>query len=104
MAISQACELKIEEVDPEMFARGLSEQFLEHQCDAWFIDFYRFLLGQRSLWSPSLSILRSKPILRLQDDSQVNPPSDENATNAYIAYDVDIHDSRPIIKAELTQD
>ena len=98
------CELKIEEVDPEMFARKLSEQFLEHQCDAWFIDFYRFLLGQRSLWSHSLSILRSRPILRLQDDSQVNPPSDENATNAYIAYDVDIHASRPIIKAELTQD
>ena len=97
-------ELNIEEVDPEMFARKLTEQFLEHQCDAWFIHFYRFLLGQRSLWSDSLSILRFKPILRLQDDSQVNPPSDEDETNAYIAYDLDIHDSRPIIKAELTHD
>ena len=72
-------ELDIEEVDPEVFARNLSEQFLASQDDEWFIRFYEFLSEQNALWRPPRweydegGILRNKPILRLQDGSHVNP-------------------------------
>ena len=64
-------ELDVEEVDPEVFARNLSEQFLASQDDEWFIRFYEFLSEQNALWRPPTSrydeggILRTKPILRL---------------------------------------
>ena len=97
-------KLEIEEVDPEMFARRLSEQFLEHQCDGWFIDFYKFLTGQRALWSSPWSTLRSKPILRLQDRTHVNPPREDGASrSAYLASEAYTDTPSPIIKVELTQ-
>ena len=98
-------ELEIEEVDPEMFVRRLSEQFLVQQCDEWFIDFYKFLTGQRSLWSSPWSTLRSKPILRLQDGTHVNPPrGDGSSPSAYLVSEVDTDTPSPIINVELAQD
>ena len=98
-------ELGIEEVDPEMFARRLSKQFLEQQTDRWFIDFYKFLIGQRSLWSSPSSTLRSKPILRLQDGAHVNPSYWEGSPpNAYLPIGTYTDTSFPIIKVDLTQD
>ena len=98
-------ELEIEEVDPEMFVRRLSEQFLVQQCDEWFIDFYKFLTGQRSLWSSPWSTLRSKPILRLQDGTHVNPPrGDGSSPSAYLASEVDTDMPSLIINVELAQD
>ena len=101
-------ELEIEEVDPEMFARRLSMQFLQQQSDEWFIKFYKFLSGgdrpPKWLWSYPWSILRSKPILRLQDDSLVNPSSDEGRTSAYVDDKGDTDTSEPIVKLTLTQD
>ena len=98
-------ELEIEEVDPEMFARRLSEEFLEQQDDEWFIEFYKFLSGHRSLWSSSWSTLRSKPILRLQDRKHVIPPrGDGSSPSAYLASEADTDTPSPIIKVELTQD
>ena len=98
-------ELEIEEVDPEMFVRRLSEQFLVQQCDEWFIDFYKFLAGQRSLWSSPWSTLRSKPILRLQDGTHVNPPrGDGSSPSAYLASEVDTDTPSLIINVELAQD
>ena len=98
-------ELKIVEVDPEMFARRLSEKFIEQQDDEWFIEFYRFLSGQRFLWIFSRHILQSKPILRLQDGNHVNPPhGDGSSPTAYLSRDADTNTSCPIIKVDLTQD
>ena len=98
-------ELKIEEVDPEMFARRLSENFLYGQNDAWFVDFYKFLTSQRALWIYSNSTLRSRPILRLQDGTHVIPPCGEGSSpTAYLSKDTDTDTSFPIIKVDLTQD
>ena len=98
-------ELEIEEVDPEMFARRLSEEFLKQQTDGWFIDFYKFLIGQRSLWNSSWSTLRSKPILHLQDGTHVNPPrGDGSSPSAYLAGEAYTDTPSPIIKVQLTQD
>ena len=102
-------ELDVEEVDPEVFARNLSEQFLASQDDEWLIEFYKFLTEQKALWRPSrwkydeVGILRTKPILRLQDGSHVNPFRYDGSPNAYLAIGPDTETSLPIVKIELSQ-
>jgi len=72
-------ELGIEEVTPDSFARKLTRSFLESQTDDWLIEFYSFLSGQEALWraprwsGASGGLLRAKPIVRLEDNSQVVP-------------------------------
>lgn len=84
-------ELDVEEVPPESFARRIDHSFLSAQPDRWFIDFYKFLFGQEALWraprweGDTGGILRLKPILRLEDDSQENPFKSNNRTpNAFL--------------------
>lgn len=83
-------ELKITEIDPEWFARNLSDVFLMTQDDEWFARFYEFLVDQNALWRASKStwqrpgILRSKPILRLEDGSLVAPFDDSGHPRAYL--------------------
>ncbi len=102
-------ELDVEEVDPEVFARNLSEQFLASQDDEWLIEFYKFLTEQKALWRPPRwkydegGILRTKPILRLQDGSHVNPFRNRRSPNAYLAVGPDTETSLPIVKMELSQ-
>lgn len=102
-------ELEIEEVDPEAFARRLSEQFLAGQDDEWFIKFYEFLSDQNALWRPprwqyntTSGILRNKPILRLQSEAQVNPFRSDGSPNAYLAVGTDSETSLPIVKVTLS--
>ena len=96
-------ELKIDEVDPEMVSRRIDELFLEQQHDDWFIDFYKFLsLGERpprALWNSSSAILRNKPILRLQDNSLVNP----DASNVYLSKGTGSETTSRLIKSEISQ-
>ena len=72
-------ELKVEEVTPDSFARKITQSLLTSQTDDWFIEFYGYLTGQEALWrSPRWvgdtgGILRTKPILRLQDDGLTEP-------------------------------
>lgn len=83
-------ELKITEMDPEAFARNLSEPFLIAQDDEWFARFFVFLADQNALWRASKSswqqpgMLRSKPILRLEDGSLVVPFDDSGHPRAYL--------------------
>ena len=101
-------ELKIMEVDPDMFARRVSKQFLVRQDDEWFIRFYEFLSDQNALWRPPRwkydegGILRKKPILRLQDGSHVNPFRHDDLPNAYLNVGTDTKTSLPIVKVELS--
>ena len=96
-------ELKIDEVDPEMFARRIDKSFLEQQDDDWFIDFYKFLsVGKRpprSLWTSASGILRSKPILRLQDNSLVKP----DEPNVYLSKGTDSAITTRLIKIEISR-
>ena len=96
-------ELHIDEVGPKIFSRNLSEQFLFSQTDEWFIRFYKFLSGQRKLWNHPWSVLRDKPILRLQDGVNVNPFRPDGSPNAYLAVGTDTDTSLPIVKVELSQ-
>src|SRR5258708_4270478 len=62
-------DLEVDIVDPETFARKLEKSFLEKQMDEWLVQLYTFLHKQ-----PSLNkIIKSKPILRLEDGRQVSP-------------------------------
>ena len=102
-------ELDVEEITPEVFARNLSEQFLVNQDDEWFIRFYEFLSEQNTLWRPRAgntmggSILRTKPILRLQDGSHVDPFRYDDSPSAYLDVGMDTRTSLPIVKIELSQ-
>jgi hypothetical protein len=84
-------ELKVEELDPDGFARKISRSFLLGQTDEWFIAFYRYLSDQEALWraprwqgDTGVGILRSKPILRLQDDRLESPFQADGKANAYL--------------------
>ena len=99
-------DLEIEDfaVTPDTFARRLSESFLSTQSDEWFIQFYTFLSKQSSLWGSPDGILRTKPILRLQDGGHVNPFREDNSPNAYLPIGRDTNTSFPIVKIELSED
>ena len=101
-------ELKIDEVDPEMFARRLSESFLAEQSDNWFVRFYKFLsIGARppiSIWKPPKSLLRTRPILRLQDGTHINPSQERSFPTAYLSVGRSADISLPIVKWEISQD
>ena len=102
-------ELDVEEIDPEAFARRLSEEFLARQHDEWFIKFYEFLSDQKALWRPprwqydtTSGILRNKPFLRLQNNTQVNPFQPDGSPSAYLAVGTDSETSLPIVKVSLS--
>ncbi len=79
-------DLEVDIVDPEAFARKLEKTFLEKQTDEWYVQLYIFLNKQPSL----NNIIKSKLILRLEDNSHVAPfnrssPYSRNETpNAYL--------------------
>lgn len=59
------------EVDPERFLKQTTKRFLEERPDKWIVDFYRFLHNQPAL----KGLAMDTPIIRLEDDSHVKPPS-----------------------------
>ena len=103
-------ELSVEEVTPDVFARHITKSFLEDQSDAWMVAFYGYLAEQRSLWRssprhsyPNPGILRSRPILRLQDGSHVKPFSGVTP-NAYLPLESTTATLLPLVKPELCKD
>ena len=105
-------ELEIEEVTPDVFGRNLSEQFLSSQSDEWYIKFYKYLSGIRWLWHPprrdyigrySEGYLRSEPIIRLQDGTNVEPFRYDGSPKVYLAIDGETETSLPTVKLELSR-
>jgi hypothetical protein len=102
-------ELDVEEITPDSFARKITQSFLLKQIDEWLLKFYGYLSGQEALWrSPRWSedpggLLRSKPIVRLQDDSQVTPfRADGTTPNAFLPPPEDT--DFPIVKRSIAGD
>lgn len=101
-------DLAVDEITPEGFAREISMAFLSSQTDEWFIAFYRYLSGQEALWrSPRWAgdpggLLRRKPILRLQDNSQEIPFRSDGITNAYLPTPEGT--DFPVVKREICKD
>ena len=99
-------KLGVKEIDPESFAQRVSADFLSSLDDAWFARFYGFLLNQEALWrAPKYpwetpGILRSKPILRLENGSLVEPFDTSGNPNAYLPVE---HEGRfPSVRRAIT--
>jgi len=102
-------ELEVEEITPDSFARRITQSFLSIQVDEWLLEFYGYLSGQEALWrSPRWSgdsggLLRSKPIVRLKDDSHVIPfRADGTTPNAFLPPPEDT--DFPIVKRLIASD
>ena len=87
-------DLKVTEVDFESFARKITIEFLQTKSDEWMIDFYGRLLDQQSLWSErenlkrgkesSKGILRTKPIIRLENNEHIAPFDNNEKIQVYL--------------------
>ncbi len=83
-------ELNVPEVDFESFARKITVEFLKKKSDKWMIKFYSRLLGQQSLWSEGWNqkgILRSKPIIRLENNEHIAPFDNNGKIQVYLPGD-----------------
>ena len=80
-------ELDITEVDFESFARKITAEFLERKSDEWMINFYTKLLDQPALWddkSYQKGILRTKPIIRLENGKHIAPYDKDGKIQVYL--------------------
>ncbi len=104
-------ELKIEEVTPEGFARGISGPFLHKQSDEWMIALYTYFGPLKALWRPgydrnpwgTAGPLRSKNIIRLENGTQVPPFRSDGSPNAYLVDTTDTKTSLPHVKIAISQ-
>jgi len=96
-------ELDIKEVDFEDFASKINEEFIEQKSDEWLIEFYSQLLEQRSLWEKDRykPLLRKKPIIRLSDNSHIEPDDKKNKIQVYLPSET--KSKYKTVKAILTQ-
>jgi hypothetical protein len=97
-------ELEVDVVEPEAFARKLERTFLEKQTDAWLVQLYIFLQKQPAL----NNIIKSKPILRLEDGGHVAPfnrPSSYSSSETPNAYLLREGNSKfPLVKRSFLTD
>jgi hypothetical protein len=86
-------EIGIEEVTPASVIGRLTAEFLQAQSDEWIAGFYAFLYRHSALWrepSPWGSeeeepgAARIKPIMRLEDGSQVRPFREDGRAAVYL--------------------
>jgi hypothetical protein len=77
-------ELKIPEVDFGDFSRKITAEFLQSKSDEWMIDFYKLLLNQRHLWDYPRGILRTKPIIRLENNEHIAPFDNNGKIQVYL--------------------
>lgn len=100
--------LNIKEIDVEQFASNLTEDFIKEQTDDWITKFYGFLLDDHeSLWRKKTSydkegILRSKPIIRLNDKTHSKPFESDGEPLAYLPSKFEKH--FPTIKDSIVLD
>jgi hypothetical protein len=79
-------ELGVEEFTSQTLASKFTERFIANQSDEWMINFYKYLLDQRALWSKG-GVLRKKPFIRLEDGTHVPPFDDQDRPNAFLPGD-----------------
>jgi hypothetical protein len=77
-------EIGVEEVTPESVVGLLTAEFLQAQTDEWIAEFYAFLYRHWSLWRDDLGVARAKPIMRLEDGSQVRAFREDGRAAVYL--------------------
>ena len=73
-------EIGIDEVTPADVVSRLTREFLEAQADEWITRCYAFLFAHSSLWRTA----GARPIIRLEDGSQVAPFDSEGRPVVYL--------------------
>ena len=73
-------EIGIDEITPEAVVALVTGEFLGAQPDEWITRFYAFLFAHSALWREA----RAKPIIRLEDGSQVVPSDGEGRPLVYL--------------------
>ena len=73
-------EIGIDEITPEAVVALVTGEFLRAQPDEWITRWYAFLFARSALWREA----RDKPIIRLEDGSQVAPFGDEDRPAVYL--------------------
>jgi hypothetical protein len=80
----------LDEVTPEAVVTRLTAGFLSDRSDEWIVSFYRFLYRHPALWQEPAhagdvpALARSRPIIRLEDGSQVVPFDPRGRPAAYL--------------------
>jgi hypothetical protein len=94
-------ELHVPEIDPQAFVGKIEKDFIEKQPDSWMIQFYSFLRGQKALWhdAPKNKILLSKPIIRLIDNTHIEPFDADRQPNAILPSNTPIPDGIKTFKS-----
>jgi hypothetical protein len=80
----------LDEVTPEAVVAHLTGPLLLDRSDDWIVSFYRFLYRHPALWQEPvpagarLALARSRPIIRLEDGTQVEPFDARGRPAAYL--------------------
>jgi hypothetical protein len=80
----------LEEVTPDAVVARLTAGFLSDRTDDWIVSFYRFLYRHPALWQEPAhagdvaALARSRPIIRLEDGTQVVPFNARGRPAAYL--------------------
>ena len=92
-------KLGVDEITSEKAVSNLWKPFLQKQSDEWMIKLYKYVNKRKELWDN----FRSRPVVRLQDDSHVEPQiSDDGSPGAYLADGNHSETSLPVVKENLT--
>ena len=102
-------ELKIEEVTPEKFASLFNEEFIRKQSDEWIIQFYKFLFNLPALTrarnrGEKEGILRSKPIIRLEDNSHISAFDEQDEVLVFLPSGNSYDSFFKIVKKEVCEE
>jgi hypothetical protein len=83
-------EIGIDEVTPADVVSRVTSEFLRAQTDEWIVRFYGFLFVHSALWRAPRSDgeqpgpARAKPVIRLEDGSQVTPFDSQGRPAVYL--------------------
>ena len=83
-------EIGIDEVTPAEVVSRVTREFLQAQSDEWITRFYAFMFADSALWrAPRFEgdepgPARAKPVIRLEDGSQVAPFDSEDRPVVYL--------------------
>lgn len=99
-------ELSISSISSRSFVEKLNKEFLEKQDDEWVILLYEKLLDVPSLWKEYLnsSIARKKPIIRLEDNTHIEPFDNQNNPKVYLPNKNSTFSKYNIVKRNIFED
>lgn len=84
-------ELEIPEITMQNFCSKITEKFIKVKPDEWVIKFYSSITNNKALYRACpfypKGVLRERPIIRLEDNSHINPGNDSGDIQVYLPAD-----------------